>query len=227
MRYLERLDAEGYALAPGRLPPAAIDELTRELEQLSGGKRDVGLRDLLTRLPALQPILAAPTIRALLGPVLGSGAFAVRALLFDKLPAANWAVAWHQDLTIAVKTREDVAGFASWTIKQGIHHVQPTLAILQDMLTLRLHLDPADKDNGGLLVAPGSHALGRIAASDRAACVARLGQTFCAAERGDVIAFRPLLLHASRKGVNPSRRRVIQVEFASKPLPPPLQWHAQ
>src|SRR2546425_7573030 len=29
----------------------------------------------------------------------------VRAIYFDKLPEANWPVAWHQDLTLALRAR--------------------------------------------------------------------------------------------------------------------------
>ena len=39
------------------------------------------------------------------------------------------------------------------------------------------------------------------------------------------LAFRPLLLHKSRKSARPSHRRVIQIEYAASPLPPPLTWH--
>ena len=37
--------------------------------------------------------------------VLGIAAEPVRAILFDKTAGANWKVAWHQDLSIAVKEK--------------------------------------------------------------------------------------------------------------------------
>jgi hypothetical protein len=37
---------------------------------------------------------------------------AVRGIFFDKTPAANWPVAWHQDLTLAPAARHDKEG---WT----------------------------------------------------------------------------------------------------------------
>lgn len=50
---------------------------------------------------------------------------AVRVLYFDKTPGMNWAVPWHQDRTIAVARRIDVPGFAVWSLKGGVHHVEP------------------------------------------------------------------------------------------------------
>ena len=47
---------------------------------------------------------------------------------------------WHQDLSIAVKERHEVAGFGPWSVKEGVP-VQPPVEILESMLTLRLHLD--------------------------------------------------------------------------------------
>jgi hypothetical protein len=54
---------------------------------------------------------AAPDLASLLGPAdaiaaarLGPGARAVGARLFDKSPARNWALGWHQDRTIPVRT---------------------------------------------------------------------------------------------------------------------------
>ena len=40
----------------------------------------------------------------------------VLVLLFDKTPASNWALSWHQDRTIAAKQRADVEGFCPWTV---------------------------------------------------------------------------------------------------------------
>ena len=44
--------------------------------------------------------------------LLGSSARPVKVTVFDKTPAANWKVPWHQDLTIAVRERRDAEGSA-------------------------------------------------------------------------------------------------------------------
>ena len=66
-------------------------------------------------------------------------------------------VAWHQGKTISVKQKIETPGFTNWTTKQGIVHVQPTLKVMQNIVTLRLHLDRADQKNGALQVIPRSH----------------------------------------------------------------------
>jgi hypothetical protein len=46
----------------------------------------------------------------------------------------------------------------------------------------------------------------------------------CFAERGAILAFRPLILHASSAATAPAHRRVIHIEFAAAELPEPLEW---
>jgi hypothetical protein len=84
-------------------------------------------------------------------------AFAVPATLFDKTADANWLVPWHQDLTICVKKKVDVPGYGPWTIKAGVPHVQPPVAILDRRLAVRIHLDNCSERNGALRVLPGTH----------------------------------------------------------------------
>ena len=72
---------------------------------------------------------------------------------------------------------------------------------------------------------PGSHREGRQAALATADLAQDPRATLCAAEAGDILAFRPLLLHASRRVERPSHRRVVHLEFASTALPPPLVWY--
>lgn len=90
------------------------------------------------------------------------GARPVRALLFNKTPETNWALGWHQDRVIAVRERHEVTGYGPWTVKAGVPHVQPPFALLEAMITLRVHLNPVGEDNAPLLVALGSHQLGRV-----------------------------------------------------------------
>ena len=126
-------------------------------------------------------MLAADALGAL-----APGRRAVRAILFDKSDAANWALGWHQDRTIAVRERVEVAGFGPWSVKQGLQHVEPPFAVIEAMLTMRVHLDDVPGDNAPLLIAPGSHRLGRIPESEIDAAVKRCGTAQCLAAAGDV-----------------------------------------
>lgn len=47
----------------------------------------------------------------------------------------------------------------------------------------------------------------------------------CLAERGAILAFRPLILHASAPAATPAHRRVIHIEYAVHDLPTPLEWY--
>lgn len=179
----------------------------------------------LDRLGAFAPFLAAPgPIAALASDLLGQPARPVRAIAFDKSPSANWALGWHQDRTINVAARAEVAGYGPWTVKQGHIHVQPPFALIESMVTLRIHLDPVTCDNAPLEIALGSHRRGLITEPCVAAAVAQSEVCACLAQAGDVWAYATPILHASRRSVSTGPRRVLQVDYSAATLPPPLQW---
>lgn len=179
----------------------------------------------LTGLATLAPILASSgAIGHHAAAVLGDAARPVRAILFDKSEATNWALGWHQDRTIAVRSRIDTPGFGPWTIKSGIQHVAPPSSLLDRMLTLRLHLDPVDAGNAPLLIAPGSHRHGRIAESAIPQHVVRHGTHACLAQRGDIWLYATQILHASDAARAPRHRRVLQLDYSADVLPGGLEW---
>ena len=184
-----------------------------------------GIRNLLRDHAVIRELASSPEIGALTQPILGPLAMPVRGILFDKTPGANWTVPWHQDLSIAVTERHDVAGYSPWSVKAGVPHVQPPVAILQRMLTVRLHLDDCGADNGPLLVVAGSHALGILTPQQVDGLRQSSNISTCIVARGGVVLMRPLILHASHSASSPDHRRVIHLEFASQPLPAPLQWY--
>jgi ectoine hydroxylase-related dioxygenase (phytanoyl-CoA dioxygenase family) len=166
-------------------------------------------------------------IRDLIEPVVGPGAIPVRALFFDKTPEANWPVLWHQDLTIAVAERQDLAGWGPWSTKAGVVHVEPPAALLAGMLTIRLHLDDCHGSNGALRVLPGTHAQGRLTRNRIQRLREEVPEVTCEAPQGSALLMRPLLLHASSPARQPSHRRVVQIEYADQgALPAPLAWGA-
>lgn len=173
----------------------------------------------------LRPFLAQDgPVGAVAASILGSGSHPVRAILFDKTAAANWSLAWHQDRTVAVARRLEVEGFGPWTVKDVLLHVAPPFAVLAGMVTLRVHLDPVPITNAPLLVAPGSHRLGRIAEAAVADVVERCGTAACIADAGDIWLYATPILHASEAARTPVRRRVLQVDFAAGDLPGGLEW---
>ena len=149
----------------------------------------------------------------------------VRALYFDKSPGANWLVAWHQDLTLAVRTRVEVQGFGPWSIKDGVQHVQPPVGLLEQMLTVRLHLDDCDETNGALRVLPGTHRLGRLDAERIRELREEHSEVVCKVAAGGVLLMRPLLLHASARSQSTRHRRMLHIDYAGFGLPEPLGWY--
>ena len=162
------MSRDGYAIVPGAVDGAAIDALLAAVAPVAdavAGARG-GVRHLLRDVPAVQRLSASPAVRGVAEAALGPGAFAVRGILFDKTPGANWKVVWHQDLTIAVAERRAVPGFGPWTAKDGVPHVQPPPALLERMAAVRVHLDDCTEANGPVRVLPGSHRAGRLAPPD-------------------------------------------------------------
>jgi ectoine hydroxylase-related dioxygenase (phytanoyl-CoA dioxygenase family) len=171
--------------------------------------------------PFLDPAGQVGEVAAL---ALGQACRPVRAILFDKTAASNWSLAWHQDRTIAVAERIEVDGFGPWTVKSGLLHVAPPFELLARMVTLRVHLDPVPPSNAPLLIAPGSHRLGRIPEAEVPHVVQRCGAFPCLADAGDVWLYATPILHASEAALEPARRRVLQVDFAVGELPGGLRW---
>ena len=128
----------------------------------------------------------------------------VRVILFDKTPENNWLVAWHQDKTIALSGKADIEGWGPWSMKDGTHHVQPPLEVLNNMVTFRIHLDDATPDNGCLRVIRGSHKLGILSVAEISDHVAASEPVECEVKAGTAFVMRPHLLHASSKAINPS-----------------------
>ncbi|MCE9607398.1 MAG: phytanoyl-CoA dioxygenase family protein [Planctomycetia bacterium] len=183
------------------------------------------MRDPLAISAGIRTLAIHPSVRRVAESVLGPRCFVARALLFDKTERANWKVAWHQDLTITVQHRVDVADFGPWSVKEGIVHVQPPVEVLTRMLAVRVHLDDCHVDNGPVRVLPGSHLHGRLTADEIEAWKVQHPAVECLAARGAILAFRPLLVHASSPARVPGHRRVVHFEFAADDLPAGLEWH--
>jgi len=226
------IERAGFRIIPTALANDEIVALIEAVEEARGARgarcRRSGevfaIRNLLRDVPAVRTTAASNAVRALVEPVLGADAFPVRGILFDKTAAANWKVVWHQDSKIPVTRRLEVAGFRSWSVKSGIVHVEPPSAVLEQMLTVRLHLDKCDEGSGPLMVKAGSHRSGRLDDRERERWRLNAPSVPCLVPRGGALVMRPLLLHASSSAREPGHRRVIHLEFAVGPLPGGLEW---
>ncbi len=221
----DAIAAAGWAMTGPVVPESEIEALIAALARLQTEHATRGGLRNLFGVTAVRSLAQSLAVRDVAEAVLGPTCIAVKATLFDKTPAANWRVAWHQDVTIALRERRVVPGFDPWTEKEGVPHAQAPADVLEQMLAVRVHLDECGADNGPLRVLPGSHRGGRLDASAIDARVAAVEPVSCIAERGSILAFRPLLLHASSPATLPAHRRVIHFEFARQnALPTSLAW---
>lgn len=226
------LDLDGFLLLRGVFTPEDAADLAGRIEAalaraapIQGGDGTVyAARNVTSALPDIhdlwrrRPALRDP-LRATLGPGLGL----VRALYFDKPPGNSWALPWHKDVAIAVRdNRLPTTQFAHPTRKAAVPHVEAPVAVLEGMLTARIHLDEVTEENGPLKVVPGSHRLGKALELDGRPVTT----VTCAA--GDVLLMRPLVAHCSNRSAPSTtrHRRVLHLEFApSSPLPDSYVWH--
>jgi hypothetical protein len=215
---------EGFLIPEGFLDGRDVAHLKDSVEgEIVPDVGRGGVRNLLD-IPGMRVLAESPAVRALVEFILGPGAKPVRGILFDKTGEANWKVPWHQDVTIAVAKRVDAEGYGPWSVKAGVTHVQPPASVLEQMVSLRIHLDDCPEANGALKVIPGSHRQGKIAETRIAEVVERGRVEVCEVRAGGVLIMRPLLVHSSAPSLKPGHRRVIHFDFAAAELAPGLAW---
>ena len=231
MTYVNDVASRGFAVLEDLVGFATVSILLQEvanarIDNLEGQRagKAFGIRNLLNVVPFTRDLANGSACRSIVEPILGSTARVVRGIYFDKHKDANWKVAWHQDVTIAVKERIEVDGYGPWTIKAGIHHVQPSESVLQNILTVRIHLDHTDETNGALRVLPGTHHYGRLDTRQIEYWKQHRQPVACSVNSGGAMIMNPLLLHSSMTAIRPEHRRVLHFEYSSIDLPGGLRW---
>jgi hypothetical protein len=233
MTWAERLATDGYALLPGAFTPDSVADVRAQWAEvtrahasndalLAGeGGPAYGARNLLDIWPRVVELVRAPAVRAAVLEALGPGAGVVRVLYFDKPPGHSWALPWHKDYSLAVREHGPATTFTKPTVKAGVAHVVGPKALLDRMLTVRVHLDDVTPENGPLRVIPGSHRAYHQKDDPPNEAVALT----CGA--GDVLLMRPLITHASghSKPAAARHRRIVHLECAAdRELPDGYAW---
>ena len=230
-----QIQNDGFTIIKAVLKPQDVRQWISELDELFATDQATiknrqgavyAARNILAALPLCCDAWNMPSVRDLLTATLGEHFGIVRGLYFDKHPDRTWSLPWHKDLTIAVKDHSFVNGetpsqFTKPTIKSGVPHVEAPENVLEQMLTLRFHLDDVTEANGPLEVATGSHANGKR--PDAAHTVQKI-----LVDAGDVLAMRPMISHASGSSDPKTRlhRRILHLEFAAnEQLADGFEWH--
>ncbi len=214
MSIRERIEQDGFAMVRGVLARPEADSLLAALDRERLPRSRAGARHAMAS--ALVAGLARDErLMRMAREVLGAGAQPFRATLFDKSPGANWLVAWHQDTALPLREQCEVAGWGPWSTKSGITYAHAPAHALEGVLALRIHLDDSTAQNGPLRVVPGSHRRGVLTDDAVRALAHGAEPVYCVAAKGDVLAMRPLLVHASSKSGAGRSRRVLHVEYAA------------
>ncbi|MEM8816557.1 MAG: phytanoyl-CoA dioxygenase family protein [Pseudomonadota bacterium] len=217
-------EKDGVEIRKGVLPRKVIESIKSDIDLGSPKLQKYGIRNLENRFESIADLVSDDGLLSLAGQLLGGDPSLVRALFFDKTPAKNWLVSWHQDKTVALNATADLAGWGPWSVKDGVHHAQVPESVLNRMITIRLHLDSADEDNACLEVIPGSHKHGVLEQREIAEVVSNAAALPCVVDAGDAVIMRPHVVHRSRKSRQPSHRRVVHLEFSDFELPRGRAW---
>jgi ectoine hydroxylase-related dioxygenase (phytanoyl-CoA dioxygenase family) len=111
-----------------------------------------------------------------------------------------------------------------WSEKEGQVYVQPPIAVLEQLVAIRVHVDECTADNGPLRVVPGSHAFGRLDTKRTEELRSAHSELAVPVFRGGALIMRPLILHASSKATGANPRRVLHFVFGPPKLPCGLEW---
>lgn len=185
--------------------------------------KSFAVRQLVEKCPEiLNLIFQNKVFKELYSDLCGMEYFLTKAIFFNKPKMSNWFVSYHQDLSISVKNKSNEEGFQNWTVKDNQLGVIPPKQILNNTVTMRIHLDRTDESNGALKVIPKSHSKGIIRIDESFKINNYEKEFLCEVEEGGVMIMKPLLLHASERSVSNFDRRVIHLEFCNTDVP--MEW---
>lgn len=230
MNYSKEINSEGFTIIDNIYSDNEIEQIVSEIEKVTNNSKDnstfrksddlFAIRQFHKEIPETLPYVFNQNLREIIKANFGENYFITKSIYFDKPEKSNWFVSYHQDLTISVDKKVVVENFENWTVKQNQFAVQPPKEILENIFTIRIHLDKTTKDNGALKVLNASHIKGVC----RVENINLEKETICEVEKGGIMIMKPLLFHASNKTTNNERRRVIHIEFSNQKLPNELEW---
>ena len=208
------LESCGFAFYKNFISSSWINLILAELSTIKTVNR-AGLRSANHKLPTVQNYLTSTDFKATTANLLSSKHRLVRAIVFIKNKSTNWYVTWHQDRTVALSKVFSQPGWGPWSTKDGVIHAQAPKQLLQEMLTLRVHLTDTNSENGCLKLISGSHQHGILPEEKIKVWVGSNEPVVCEAHAGDAVAMRPLTLHSSSKSANPTQDRIVlHLEFS-------------
>ncbi|WP_136668297.1 phytanoyl-CoA dioxygenase family protein [Flavobacterium sp. H122] len=219
----------GYGIIENIYTEKEVSEILQQIEENEKANanfrksNDVfAIRQVIKEIPELKNLIFNKRLKRIINEIGGSDYFLVKSIYFDKPETSNWVVPYHQDLTIALEEKIETENYINWTSKHNQVAVQPPLPILENIFTVRVHLDDTTKHNGAVKVITSSHKNGIILMNNL--LLDKKEEVECEVSKGGIMLMKPLTLHASTKTTNNKRRRVIHIEFSNQTLPNNLKW---
>lgn len=219
---LKQFQNHGYSLIKSMYTIQEIEAISTCLNNHSITEDIFAQRQLINAIPKLKPLIFNSSLKALLQDRFKTKYHLTKAIYFNKPAHSNWFVAYHQDLSISVKNKVDIKHYSGWTNKHNQIGVIPPVSILNNIITVRIHLDNTLVNNGALRIIPNTHMNGIL----KLDVIQNLKtkEIICEAKPGDTLIMSPLTLHSSNKSSSPLSRRIIHLEFSSLELHDPLEW---
>lgn len=217
VNHYRELTEKGFSISNTIFNSDEVEELVNLIEDFSN---DFSIRQLMNQVPEIKEVLFSNNaFRKFFDSVCDENYFLSKAIYFNKPSKSNWFLGYHQDMSISVKEKLEIAGYSNWTLKKGQLGVIPPKIILESIVTFRIHLDDTDETNGALKVIEKSHKSG-IIKIDQNFNKSKIGrEVTCCLQKGQVMLMKPLLLHASDKSISENNRRVIHLEFCNQEIP--------
>jgi len=217
-------EKDGVEIRRALISSDTIKSVIADINLENNKLKKYGVRNLEKKFQSISKLANDETILSIARNLLNDQVSLIRAIFFDKTPGKNWFVTWHQDKTVTLNKKITLDGWGPWSIKDEVHHVQPPIAVLNSMVTIRIHIDPSDENNGCLKVIPGSYKRGILKQKDIDELVLNARAVPCIVEASDAVIMRPHILHSSSKANEPSHRRVVHLEYSSYALPDGASW---
>jgi ectoine hydroxylase-related dioxygenase (phytanoyl-CoA dioxygenase family) len=228
-KHKNKINESGFTIINNIFSDEEIERISDAIQNIDTSKETFrksedlfAIRQFLKEIPEVKDLISNDNIKTVIKEIFGENYFVVKSIYFDKPEKSNWYVAYHQDLTISVDKKDELPNFGSWTTKQNQFAVQPPLNILENVYTIRIHLDDTDENNGALKVVPKSHTKGIYRPETIDWNVET--EEICKVDKGGIMIMKPLILHGSNKTTNGRKRRVIHIEFSDLELPEELNW---
>ena len=214
MTLVEKVQSDGFGIVPEILSEFQAKSLREELLRTELLRSRAGIRHVMAHAKVME-FARDSKVSRIVQSILGEFAIPFRATLFDKSPASNWLVMWHQDTALPLTEKSECEGWGPWSVKDSVTYAHAPREALEEVLAVRLHLDDSNAENGPLRILPGTHLAGVLADDE----IQRLSQNTkaveCPVAMGGVLLMRPLVVHASSKSTSAQPRRVLHIEYAA------------